>query len=139
MWLAIKSVLHDPPEWRPVWFFGYLVAFCLGLSALTVPPVTIQGELGSTLTVVWGLLCTVGSSLAMFAVYSPFAWLERLGIKVAALGFAMYIGGVAYLLFAGENRLPQLLGFTLGQLFFLARHLTVGHWDDRRNAREEEL
>jgi hypothetical protein len=129
--------MRDPPEWRPVWLGGHLWGALMGAVTLTAPPLTIKGELGPVLTTVWGILALVGSLIAAANVYSRHAWAERLGIQIAALGTGLYSATILYLwVSTGENRGTQFFAVSLGLFFFLARFLTVEHWDDRDLARE---
>lgn len=129
--------VNDPPEWRPVWLLGHLWGAAMGAVTLISPPVTIKGELGPVLTTVWGLLALIGALIAASNVYTRHAWAERLGIQIAALGTLLYTLTIGFVwITTGSNRGVQFFAVGLGLFFFLARFLTLKHWDDRDLARE---
>ncbi|MDJ1372768.1 hypothetical protein [Gulosibacter molinativorax] len=136
---ALRYWFYDPPQWRPVVLLGYVVAFAMGMVTLIAPPLTIAGQLGHVLTTIWACLLIAGSLLAACTVYSDWWWLERLGIKIAALGLGVYLGVVVYLWgFEAGNRGTQFFGLTLGLCFFLLRFLQIQAWDYRPRRLDRE-
>lgn len=130
MFAQLRSFFHDPPKWRPIVLVGYALALCMGLSTLLSPPLTIEGLLGQVLTTIWAWLIIVGSVLAASMVYTDRWLLERIGIKIAGLGLALYMVIVAWLwIFQSGNRGTQFFGLSLGCMFLLLRHFQVGGFD----------
>lgn len=141
MWTLIREFFHDPPQWRPAVLGGYAVALAMGFATLIAPPVTIAGQLGHTLTTIWACALILGSGLAACTVYTDWWVLERLGIKIAGLGLAMYLLIVAWLwVTESGNRGTQFFGLALGMIFLLVRHLQIGAWDyaPRRKGIDQE-
>lgn len=100
------------PEPRVIrFFYGMIYAILLlaGVMVLVHPPMSIEGQLGELVTVMWGWFLAVGAGTGLAAVLTPYWFVERVGIFLATSGAAVYAVVVLYLQFAQSgNRIVQL-------------------------------
>lgn len=86
----------------------YAVLVVVGVSVMIDAPLTIQGEIGSGLTNLWGGFLIVGGLSGSALVWTRYWWLERIAVLIAGAGAAVYLGVVGLLIFtAGGNRIVQ--------------------------------
>lgn len=87
----------------------YAVTIGTGIVTLLVPPMSIAGELGPQLTVVWSVFWLLGGFGGLLTVFPGWWWAERLSIVLVWAGLGIYAVVVLSLHFqASGSRLTQL-------------------------------
>ena len=121
--------LTDPPHQKPVYALVYVITIMTGLATLLMPPRSIEGVLGPLLMNVTGAAWLLGGLVCLVTLFTPWWWLERFGIGLAALGIASY-GSVVLTLHVLESgsRLTQLGVIVLAGCLFLVRYLSIREW-----------
>lgn len=102
---------QNAPEPRSVtvgYAIIYAVLVVVGVSVTIDAPTTIQGEIGSRLTHLWGGFLIAGGLSGSALVWTRYWWLERVAVLIAGAGAAVYLGVVSMLIFtSGGNRIVQ--------------------------------
>lgn len=100
----------------------YTIALLTGILTVLVPPVTIRGELGPVLTMMWAGLFVIGGAIGMCTVLNGWwAW-ERWGSILIITGIGIYGFVITTLHFTTEgSRLTQLGVLALAASVFVVR------------------
>lgn len=119
LWRSIR----EPRVQRACYAIIYALICFAGLSALTDPPSSIQGEIGPLLTVAWGAFLSVGGVAGAVSIWPGLWWLERIGIISTATGGGIYAVVILSLHLSEHqgNRLPQFFIVTALSLLFALR------------------
>ena len=134
----LSSPYPVPPlwSWTLVMILGALQGLGAGLWVILSPPVSYEG-IGATLTLIWGVLITAGSALALIGHLVRVHQVEVPGLAFALGGMAIYV----YL--SWEQTLGTSPGsgpraLFLGQLgtFYLARLILLLYVDLKARARK---
>lgn len=123
MWLRrLWERVTEPRHMSLIYGGIYTIATLTGIVTLMVPPMTIAGELGPVLTVLWAGLFILGGTLGMLTVLQGlWAW-ERWGAGLVIAGIGIYGLVIATLHFTAEgSRLTQLGVLALAAAVFVVR------------------
>jgi len=123
LWMRIA----DPRVQRVAFFIAYLAVAQSGVNALIRPPSSIEGELGTVLTLIWALFLTFGGVVGAGTVLQGWNYLERLGVGALIVGAVMYGGIVLSLHFIQDGQRLTQWGFVT----FCAVILIWRLWDIR--------
>ncbi len=118
--------ITEPRHLKVTYAAFYVVAIAFGCLALFAPPQSISGELGPSLTIVWGILAIIGGTGGMLTVFPGWWFAERLSIVLIWLALGIYLLIVAILQATADSgsRWPQMMLFLFaGGLFYVRWHL----------------
>lgn len=111
---------------RATMFAIYLTTFVMGAAACVVPPTSMEGTIGSTLTYVWGGLLMVCGAFGAYGVLPGLWWAERIAVRAGVTGAAIYAAVVASLhVTQPGNRIPQACAVLIVVLVFIGRAYTI--------------
>lgn len=118
--------VSEPRILNAIFWVGYVVTFLTGVVTLVAPPMTVTGEIGPVLAILWAYMFILGGAIgATTALRGLWAW-ERWGILLGWAGLAVYAIVITVLHFTSPgSRLTQLGILTLAALFFLARWVLI--------------
>lgn len=129
--LRIWELLREPRAITALMFLMYIVIFCIGWTAFSTPPSSIQAELG-WVTPLWASSLILGGALGTVSTPRGVWWIERLAIIAAGTGVVIYLMTVLQLHLVSEtgNRLPQagfifLALISLGNRWFRIRYASL--------------
>lgn len=100
--------IREPRIQRVVYTIVYGTLSLVGVIVLMRPPQTVMGEIGHTLSIMWGLFLALAVVAAVAAI-PGWWWLEKLGGISATVGIIIY-AVITFMLHFSEpvgNRLPQ--------------------------------
>ncbi|WP_353809169.1 hypothetical protein [Agromyces sp. SYSU T00194] len=118
--------ITEPRHLKAAYFVIYAVAFVTGSVTLLVPPVTIAGQLGPAITVLWSILFIAGSTGGLLAVFPGWWWAERLSAVLIVTGILIYAIVIGSLHFTHTgSRLTQLGVLALAASPFVVRWLLI--------------
>lgn len=127
-------LLREPRRVTAIFGIMWLIIIGLGVSALTVPPVSITTHLGHW-TTAWAAFMLLGGPVGFFAcviLRTPpwWRWLERIGIVASGFGVAIYLAMIVWiqLTAVSGSRLVQLLFVCLAGLLLMVRGALL-HYD----------
>ncbi|WP_264032183.1 hypothetical protein [Cellulosimicrobium sp. SH8] len=106
---ALWGKIQEPKVITCLVWVIYLVTLVVGLTALTDPPSSIEGEIGLGLTRMWAGFLVLGGTIGVVATLPGIWWLERAAVLSVVTGLAIYCAVALNLHFAeaSGNRLPQ--------------------------------
>lgn len=120
------SRVTEPRLLSVVYFAIYTVVLLTGVATLLAPPMSIEGALGSILTVIWSVLLIMGGTGGMLTVLPGWWWAERLSILLVWAGIGIYLTVVISLHITGSgSRLTQLGMIVLATSTFVVRWVLI--------------
>lgn len=104
----------------------YLLCAGAGWSTITNPPSSVEGQLGASLTMLWGLFALIGGVSGALSC-PPGKWLiEKPAILLCGTAILMYAGIIITLhLSSPGNRLPQLFFVLISLVSFAIRYARI--------------
>ncbi len=127
-WLVahVWRLIPEPRAVTAVMLVAWGVVIGVGTLVLLDPPRSISGEVGSVLSLVWGIVLTVGGALGALGCAIRFWWLERAGAFLTIAGLLIYLSTIVHLHVVEEgNRLVQAFTVFGFMLLFLTRLLRI--------------
>lgn len=122
---AIRNLwgsITEPRHLKAVYWVIYATALVTGVATLLSPPQTIEGALGTPLTIAWSVFLITGGTGGMLTVFPGWWWVERLSIVLVLTGIAIYGLVVLSLHFTSPgSRLTQLGVICLAASVFVVR------------------
>ena len=131
---ALWAWVHEPRLWSTGIATVYTLAATAGIATLLTPVRSIEGQIGSTMTIIWGALLAFGGVLGVPAALRGWWDFERAALLACATGLAIYISTVWILVFTSTgNRVTQgALLIALGVVCGLRYHAIRGARRDYR-------
>ena len=114
--------ITEPRHLKVTYLVIYLVVVYTGVVTLIAPPRTIEGVLGSLLSLGWSGFLIVGGLGGLMTVLPGWWWAERLSILMASAGIGIY-GATVFGLQVTQSgsRLTQLGVIALALSVFVVR------------------
>lgn len=128
LWEAIT----EPRHLKLFYLAVYTVTVGVGVVTLTSPPTSVEGQLGTFLTLFWAALIGLGGLGGAITVLPGWWWAERLSVMLILSGAGIYGGIVFYLQMnaePGSSRWTQFGFITLAASVFVLRLLLTRKWD----------
>lgn len=100
--------IREPKVIKVILTVGFLMTFMMGVSAVVSPPNSIEGEIGTLLTYMWGAFLMIGGSLGAASTLPGWWIIERIGILSCMVGLGIYAVVVLSMQLTSDgNRFPQ--------------------------------
>lgn len=122
---ALWATVAEPRHLKATYFVFYAMALLTGFATLVRPPQSIEGALGTPLTMIWAGFVIMGSFGGMLTVFPGWWWAERLSIVLIWTGAAIYFLVAATLHTPSNSRLTQMGWIALGAGLFYVRWLLI--------------
>ena len=126
--------VHEPRLWSTAIAFLYALAALGGIATLIAPVRSIEGQIGSTMTTVWGALLAFGGLVGIPAALRGLWDFERAALMACVTGIAIYVTTVWIMAFTTTgNRVTQgALVLALGIITGMRYHVIRGARRDYR-------
>ena len=125
LWESITEPRHMKVTYAAI----YALVLATGIATLLGPPRSIEGELGSVLTVIWSVFLIVGGTAGALTVLPGWWWAERLSLILTMTGITIYGLVVLSLHLTQEgSRLTQLGMILLAMSVFAVRWMLIRHY-----------
>lgn len=118
--------ISEPRHLKLAYAIVYALVFATGTATLLAPPNSIEGTLGTALTVTWSVLLIVGGIGGLLTVFPGWWWAERLSIALTLAGTGVY--GIVVLslqITQSGSRLTQLGMISIAACVFAIRWLLI--------------
>lgn len=100
--------IREPKVIKAIMTISFLMTLTMGVSAIVSPPTSIEGEIGTLLTYMWGAFLVIGGSLGAASTLPGWWIIERIGILSCMIGLGIYAVVVISMQLASTgNRFPQ--------------------------------
>jgi hypothetical protein len=125
LWESVTEPRHIKATYACV----YLLVLTTGIATLLGPPRSIEGQLGTVLTVLWSVFLVVGGTVGAVTVLPGWWWAERMGIILTSTGIGIYGLVVLTLHLTQEgSRLTQLGMILLAWSVLVVRWVLIRHY-----------
>lgn len=128
LWRSIT----EPRHLKAFYLVVYLITVGIGMVTLVHPPSSIEGQLGTALTLFWAGLLAVGGLGGVATVMPGWWWAERAAVWLILGGAAIYAGIVVVVQATsppGSSRWTQLGFIVLAGGLFILRLMLTRRWD----------
>ncbi|RLV54839.1 hypothetical protein D9V41_14715 [Aeromicrobium phragmitis] len=100
--------INEPRTISVLYFVSYLVLTAGGVTALVIPPTSLEGEIGATAMTMLASLLVFGGSIGSVSALPGIYWLERFAVGAIASSATIYLLIIVTLHFTSTgNRLLQ--------------------------------
>lgn len=122
-------MIAEPRHVKVTYALIYTAVVTTGIATLLDPPRSIEGQLGTALTVIWSVFLIIGGTVGALTVLPGWWWAERLGIILTTTGITIYAVVVLSLhIIAEGSRLTQLGMILLASSVFIVRWVLIRHY-----------
>ena len=100
--------IHEPRIFSAFLAVCYLLVAVAGLAVIIAPVRSIEGQIGTTMTMVWGALLAFGGVVGIPSALRGLWDFERAALLACATGLAIYVSTVWVMVFTTTgNRITQ--------------------------------